>query len=240
MLASDAPATTAALLDAVLERPEAANADRYAACLRQGSPGLAPALASHGFDVAIYRYLTMPPRRFPPRRAVVRGWTADDVDPLVRVFSRAYADPHDVRAFAPGGTDAEWLDYLMGLVAGPGCGDMVRSASFVSTSDAGEPDAAILSTMLSRDTGHIAQIAVDPAAQGRGLATELIERAVTALAERQFRQVTLLVSDENRKAARIYARLGFRERGAFVVALNRQPRRLSSVALATGGASTRR
>jgi ribosomal protein S18 acetylase RimI-like enzyme len=52
--------------------------------------------------------------------------------------------------------------------------------------------------------------------------------------------MTLMVSSENREAAALYETLGFRDRADFVVAVNRQPRRSTSVALATGGANTRR
>jgi ribosomal protein S18 acetylase RimI-like enzyme len=169
-----------------------------------------------------------------------RHWRADDLDPVIRLLQRAYPDGQEVRAFAPNGTAEEWADYVTGLVIGPGCGRMSRAASFVlSGPDAGEVEAAVLATELGPGTGHIAQVAVDPTARRRGVGTALLVRTIEAFAAAGCERVTLLVSEANQRAAAIYERLGFRDSAAFVVAVNRQPRRLTSVALMTGGASTR-
>jgi ribosomal protein S18 acetylase RimI-like enzyme len=86
-------------------------------------------------------------------------------------------------------------------------------------------------------TGHIAQVAVDPGMQGRGVGARLVTGAMAAFAAGGFSRVTLLVSEENHRAVGLYTGLGFRNRASFVVALNRQPRRLSRVAPAVGGAN---
>jgi ribosomal protein S18 acetylase RimI-like enzyme len=240
LLSADTPAVTAALVDAVLSSPQAETAAMHAVCVRDAAPGVREVLAAQGFDVVTYRYLSAKARSFPSAGIQARTWRADDLDPVVQLLRRAYPDRTEVRAFAPRGSEDEWSDYVAGLVAGPGCGRMAPSASFVAPGAGGRLDAAILCTALGPGTGHIAQVAVDPSARGRGMGTALVQQAVHALAARAFTDVTLLVSDANPRAARIYARLGFRDRSAFVVAVNRQPRRLTSVALATGGASTRR
>jgi ribosomal-protein-alanine N-acetyltransferase len=64
---------------------------------------------------------------------------------------------------------------------------------------------------------------VDPDRQGTGLGAELIRQTVGVLAARGFERVTLLVSAANVRAQALYSHFGFRERGAFVVAVNRAP-----------------
>jgi len=245
---------TRALVEAILASPEAESADVFAFCVRHGVPDLGRVLRDQGFDTAAYRYLIAEPLHTSRPDAVAapaaagpqepapgaRLWRFDDVDALVRLCARAYADPDEIRAFAPRGTYGEWRDYVAGLLAGPGCGALVPSASLVIPNSRGGLDAALLATDLGEGTGHIAQVAVDPGARGRGLATGLVQQAKRILASSGFARVTLLVSSANERAARIYDRSSFRDQGAFLVAVNRHPRRLTNFALAIGGTSTRR
>ena len=53
-------------------------------------------------------------------------------------------------------------------------------------------------------------------------------------------RATLLVSAANSRALALYETEGFQPRASFVAARRYQPRRFTSVALATGGVSTRR
>ena len=82
-------------------------------------------------------------------------------------------------------------------------------------------------------------------ARGLGLGRALMLTAMSAVAHAGFTRMTLLVDAHNVAATRMYAELGFEDQAAFVVGVARQrrarqPRRSKSVALATGGASTRR
>jgi ribosomal protein S18 acetylase RimI-like enzyme len=231
---------TERLLDAILATSDAASARAHVVCVRDAAPDLRVALGRRGFDALNYRYLSVKPMFRAAEASPGREWRQDDFEPLARLCARAYPGDADVRAFAPLGTEAEWRDYVFGLLAGPGCGTLVPSATFVVDAPSrGELAAAIITTDLGLGTGHIAQVAVDPDARRLGLGTELVGRALGELALHGYRRATLLVSAANAPAMRLYSRLGFRNRAAFVVGVNRQPRRLTSVALATGGASTR-
>jgi ribosomal protein S18 acetylase RimI-like enzyme len=243
MLVAETAGAAAALVDAILRSPAAARASIAALCCRASAPGLGPALARAGFATAPYRYLEAPVQ---PAAAVdvpfrLRPWHMGDVEPFVTLCARAYDDADDVRAFAPRGLDVEWVDYVRGLLATPACGRFRPDLSVMADLDGTRRLAgAVLATELSHGTAHLAQVAVDPSARGRGLGTALVARAVADAASQGFSRATLLVAASNRRAASIYERLGFRDRAEFVVAVCRQPRRLTSVALETGGASTRR
>jgi ribosomal protein S18 acetylase RimI-like enzyme len=146
-----------------------------------------------------------------------------------------------VRAFAPSGSAEEWRDYVQSLMTGPGCGWFRPELSFAVPS--GEPGVlagAVFVTDVGLETAHVAQVVVDPVARGRGQATALVHTALEAAADRGYARMTLLVSAANAAAAAVYARLGFRDRAAFVVATRVQPTLSTSDGLMTGGESTRR
>lgn len=251
MLVAETRDATVALVNGVLASPQAAAARSHALCVREGAPGLRQVLGGRGFSVATYRYLSAPigiGRELPPG---VRPWRTSDVAPTARLCARAYARSKDVRAFAVHGTPVEWQDYTEGLVMRPGCGQFLPDASFVvdvppsrEASALVEPnaeiDGAIVTTDLGAGTAHVAQIAVDPLARGLGFGRALMTAAMARAATRGLVRMTLLVAEANAPAVRLYEELGFRDQATFVVAVCRQPRRSTSVALATGGASTRR
>jgi ribosomal protein S18 acetylase RimI-like enzyme len=246
VLTARTAAVTEALVGAILESPEAQRADAYCVCVPQATPALAESLAAHGFDLVPYRYLVLAlegataggvqmTRRASPSASAPRTpelgpvrshpFHLSDLPALVQLFGCAYPQWDDVRAFAPLGSEEEWSEYANSLVAGPGCGRIVIDASRVINSTGGRLDAAIIATDLGLGTGHIAQIAVDPDQQGRGFGAELVRQSIEVLARRGFARVTLLVSDVNTRARALYAAFGFRETDAFLVAVNRQPRR---------------
>jgi ribosomal protein S18 acetylase RimI-like enzyme len=240
MFVADAPDVTAALVDAILGSVEAAGAAIGTVCVRDGAPGLAEALGSRGFDVCAYGYRSAPVAHWVAHPLPVSSWRPADLDRMADLCRRAYRDAPGVRAFAPLDTPEEWREYVGGLAIGLGCGRLMADASFTVRREGSDRfDAAILTTNLGPGTAHIAQLVVDPDARGRGVAAALVAAVMDAVLPLGFRQVTLLVAEDNDPAVRIYDRFEFQERASFVVAANRQPRRLRSVALATGGARTR-
>jgi ribosomal protein S18 acetylase RimI-like enzyme len=92
-----------------------------------------------------------------------------------------------------------------------GCGDPVPSASFLARDNVNGVSGFVLATQISPGHAHLAQIAVSPAMQGRGLGRFFLQRALVALAEKGFRTVSLIVSGANRKAYALYESLGFQE-----------------------------
>jgi ribosomal-protein-alanine N-acetyltransferase len=73
-------------------------------------------------------------------------------------------------------------------------------------------------TALSESTVHLAQVAVHPRMQGRGLAGALVVDSCSAARAKGFEHATLLVDQANQRARALYARLGFTERARFVAA----------------------
>lgn len=241
MLVARDAATTRALLGSLLASDEARDADHLAMCVREpAAPGLAAALSAEAFDAVPYRYLARPTGG--RSGAGVRPWQMADYEQSAELIGRAYRASRDIRPFALNGSADDWRDYVATIVAGPGCGQFCPDSSFVTPAlaDPTDPSGVVLTTEIAPGIAHIAQVAVDPANQTRGLGRLLCQAALSAAAARGNHLMTLLVADSNARALALYASLGFTPRAAFLAGVRRQPRRSTSVACATGGASTRR
>ena len=108
----------------------------------------------------------------------------------------SFSDPWRLGQFIEelGKTDADWLVALDdGLVVG------------------------YVGLQMMVDEGHIVNLAVAPAARGRGIGSALLARALEAASERGARLVTLEVRENNLEAERLYRRYGFE-------AVGRRPR----------------
>jgi ribosomal-protein-alanine N-acetyltransferase len=68
--------------------------------------------------------------------------------------------------------------------------------------------------LLLADDGHVATVAVDPARQGRGIATRLLVELVRAALTLGANQLTLEVRVSNTRAQSVYRRFGFAPAGA--------------------------
>jgi ribosomal protein S18 acetylase RimI-like enzyme len=61
-----------------------------------------------------------------------------------------------------------------------------------------------------REHGHVADIVVSERAEGRGVASRLLAEAEVWARKQSFDWLTISVFDENRRAAGLYERIGFR------------------------------
>ena len=141
---------------------------------------------------------------------------------MAALCDAAYRQQPGIRAFAPGGTSAEWQQYIETIVAGTGCGWFLPESSVVVVDPAdgrrdGRLAGGIMLTDLGTGVAHIAQLAVHPAARGRGLARRLVATAL-AEASRFYERASLLVASSNAPAVRLYESLGFVDHASFVVA----------------------
>jgi ribosomal protein S18 acetylase RimI-like enzyme len=224
------------LLDQIAGAAAEAGATRVVFCVRHATPVLRDLLGERGFVVDAYRYLSRSlaaPTRLPFQ---LRAWRNHDAA-MARLCARAYRAAPGVRAFALDDTPEAWDEYIRGLTTTPGCGRFAAELSGV-IEGAGQLDAGVMVTRLGPGTLHIAQLAVDPTARGRGLGRSLVDAVEAAGVADGARDITLLVSSGNTPAVSLYQTRGFRDRASFVVAM-RQPILSTSLALEMGGASTR-
>ena len=146
-------------------------------------------------------------------------WTDNRLPAAATLLGRSYTLDDPARPFARGGRPHEWLEYVTQLVTKSACGTFLPSASFVAPGTASATiDGVTLMTRLTPDTAHVAQIAVAPEARGRGLARQLLTASLGAAHAAGCARATLLVSERNAIAGRLYEDLGFEEVTAFVSA----------------------
>jgi len=99
--------------------------------------------------------------------------------------------------------------FLRNIVNFPGCGSFQHEASFVALAPSGSVLGCVIATRVAPDTGHIAQLCASRDWLGRGLGYELLRRSMLALQSGGCREVSLTVTESNRQAQRLYARMGF-------------------------------
>jgi ribosomal protein S18 acetylase RimI-like enzyme len=223
LVASSRPVTSA-LLDRLLA--DAAAAEGSACFIRNRAPGLSDALAARGFEVEHFLYLSRPLTAGDARSAAgfsspATAWSDRDFVGAANLLQASYSTASG-RHFAPSGTLGEWAKYLSGVVQQAGCGLIDREATRIQL-DGGRLQALALVTSIHPHTAHLAQLAVHPDARGCGVATRLVREALAHAAGTGRTTMTLLVGEHNERARRLYASLGFTERGTFIAARTPRP-----------------
>lgn len=179
---------------------------------------LASVLCARGYAVDRFLYLHRTLSPDDDRAAAgVRPWTALDREATARVCAAAYAGDATSRRFALDGRCDQWLEYLDQLTAHDACGTPMPSASL---RDDGPGDAAgvLLMTRIADRTAHMAQVAVGPWVQQRGLGARLVEQGLAAARRAGCERVSLLVAESNLRARRLYQSTGFQASAEFLSA----------------------
>lgn len=235
-------AAGAELLDAILASPEASGAQGAMVFVPVSQGWLAEILTERGFAVRPFRYLARTLDGLAGVPPAAQPTVAARFTELATLLSHAYPGADPARPFAPRGTWDEWVDYTTQLVKQIGCGVLVPECCVLEAGPTGVPGllGAVLTTQLSAHTGHLAQVAVDPAFQRHGIGARMVRTALARLRGHGHTQATLLVADDNLSAAGMYARLGFVETGRFLSAWRPQPTRSTMAACSTGGVRTLR
>lgn len=229
--AADSQHATTALVEGVFADPASQAARRVTFFAFTDAPGIAAALRARSLTVDRYWYLRRDLVGRPGAHALdVCEWRMAHVPATAALLQRAF-EQHDLsRPFAPEGTDAEWRQYVAGLVTGTGCGRLLPAACCAISTEPDCLSAVALVTRIGPQTAHLAQLAVDPAMRGRHLGATLVEAACRAAARAGCTQLTLLVGGRNHAARALYARAGFEPVASFISAGGRYPRRSTSVA----------
>jgi ribosomal protein S18 acetylase RimI-like enzyme len=230
-LVAESGAATRSLLDGVLHGGQQTGASATACFVLDRAVGLAGALEEHGFGVERFLYLSLPlaetrglkhPHYEPSANdsssagasaLACDAWRDGDLEQVAALLDASY-ETDAGRHFAPTGN---WEKYTTGLVEQAGCGVFDTTLTRVVRGDAGLRG-VILVTTVSPTTAHIAQIAVHPDWRGRGFASHLLREAAGRSARVGKTELTLLVSEQNEPARRLYASLGFTQKATFLAA----------------------
>jgi ribosomal protein S18 acetylase RimI-like enzyme len=229
---SSSEAVSARMLDAILTPEALAAVDAVTFFAYTNAPDIAPALRSRGLSVDRYWYFGRDLDRGTGQSLLpqTRRWRLDDVPATAQLLRRAYEQPSEARPFAPRGTWEEWLDYVVQMTGSSGCGSLIAEACVALPAGPDRLSGVAIVTRIGVGVGHIAQLAVDPSMQGRGLGASLLEAACAAAERADCRRVTLLVGGRNERARRLYEGAGFRTGESFLAAGTFQPLRPSRAA----------
>lgn len=220
------------LLDHILRAPEAEAAQDIACFVYPQTAGLLSALERRRFAIVDFCYLTAGTTQLSEQTHAADGcvepFRAVPGPTAVRLLARSYAGVPVARWFAPHGRLEEWAQYVGQLMHTSSCGIFLPEASFGLTHDH-QLTGLVLTTQLSGTMAHVAQVAVDPLSRGQGHGRRLVVAAARAARGVGCESVSLLVADDNEPAKRLYASLGFVERGRFLSARRSPLRRTLSI-----------
>lgn len=132
------------------------------------------------------------------------------------VISRAYAGHVDSEINAHYRTVPAATRFVYDLVRFPGCAAFHQQASYLAFDlITGQIAGISLSSFISEDVAHIAELCVVPKFQGIGLGYELLRRSIEMLRKAGARRISVTVTSSNFGAVRLYTRCGFRQTRRF-------------------------
>jgi ribosomal protein S18 acetylase RimI-like enzyme len=145
-----------------------------------------------------------------PPRLHIRRWAEQDYQPAAGVITAAYRGHIDSEINDQYRTNAGSIRFLNNIVRFPGCGVFDTDSSFVVTHQASsEPVGLILCSRVKEDVGHVTQICLVPEYRGLRLGENLLACTHHALFKRNFRLLSLTVTEANTRAVDLYRRLRF-------------------------------
>jgi ribosomal protein S18 acetylase RimI-like enzyme len=207
------------LLDAVLTEAQAHPTNDRVECQTLFSTAAEAdgRFARAGFLSRVRHYLLRPldsALAVPGHRWKVRALKREDLAPAAQIIHASHRGSLDAALNLTYATPGYCRGFVETLVLRAGCGRFDPDASFLAEGPTG-PAGVILSSHLSRTNGHVCQVSVAPEAQGRGLGEVLMTSALDAFHREGLATASLSVTFDNRRAYRLYERLGFRLRKEF-------------------------
>lgn len=149
-----------------------------------------------------------------PARFRLRPFRREDIPAAARLIHRSHEGSLDAALNLTYTTPALCRGFVETLVLRSGCGRFDSEASFLADGGDGALG-VVLASDLSRTNGHLCQVSVSPAAQGRGLGRLLVAEALRAFRDRGLASASLSVTVDNRVAYGLYEQMGFRLRREF-------------------------
>ena len=140
----------------------------------------------------------------------LRLWSDQEYQSAAAVITASYrghvdADINDQYRSLSGS-----LRFLNNIVRFPGCGVFDPRASYlVFQKSTRTLVGLILCSQVRADVGHITQVCVLPEYRSTGLGEALLATTTKKLQERNFRSISLTVTEANARAIALYQRIGF-------------------------------
>jgi len=146
-----------------------------------------------------------------------RQWKQGDFEQAARVIHRSYRGKHDSRINSQYQTVQGCAELMTILTDHFWCGDFLPDMSFVGVRSSGALAGVLIASRVSSGIGHIGQISVHPAHQGKGIGRRMIEMSLSEFRRRAYKAVSLAVTTANTGAFHLYESIGFRTIHTFPV-----------------------
>ncbi len=151
-----------------------------------------------------------------PEGLTLQQWSTALYQPAGELIHVAYREHLDAGINDQYRTLHGSLRFLHNIVRFPGCGVFDAEASWVLRETAtGALKGMVLCSRVREDVGHITQLCIVPELRQKGLGRMLLRHAAVNLKERNFRALSLTVTEANRSAVRLYQEMGFGVRHRF-------------------------
>ncbi len=145
-----------------------------------------------------------------PPELEIRPWREQDYQSAAGLITAAYRSHVDSEINDQYRTLTGSLRFLNNIVRFPGCGVFDPDASFVAVHKASRTNIGmILTSSVKQDVGHVTQVCLLPEYRSQGIGEALIAATRNELRNRNFRMLSLTVTEANRRAVALYLRLGF-------------------------------
>ena len=193
-------------------------------CVGIGNDGSDALVRERGFErlERSYMLLDLGPEEERSRSAElsdisIRPWRQRDFDQAARVVHRSYRGKHDSRVNSQYKTVQGCAELLTILTDHFWCGDFLREASVAAVRPTGALAGVLIASRVASGVGHLGQISVHPAHQGRGIGRRMIETSLSEFRRRAYKSVSLAVTTANTSAFHLYESCGFRTIHTFPV-----------------------
>ena len=176
----------------------------------------APPFVDEGFSRYQRLFMTLPLNAVePPSRPLspeieLRPWREQDYQVAAGLITTAYrghvdSDINDQYRSLSGS-----LRFLNNIVRFPGCGIFDPGASYLAYHKPSRTSVGmILTSRVKEDVGHVTQVCLMPGYRSQGIGEALIAQTRQELRRRDFRCLSLTVTEANNRAVALYQRLGF-------------------------------
>jgi ribosomal protein S18 acetylase RimI-like enzyme len=149
-------------------------------------------------------------RRREPPDVVIRPWQEADFPYAARIIHESYRGEYDSRINSQYRTEEGCAELLSIMTDHIWCGDFLPHSSRVAIDCAKNQRVGILiASRVSAGVGHIGQISLLPAYQGRGVGRRMMGAALSDFEQRGFSRISLAVTRENTAAYHLYRSCGF-------------------------------
>ena len=140
----------------------------------------------------------------------IRPWVEQEYQSAAAVITAAYRGHVDAEINDQYRTLSGSLRFLNNIVRFPGCGVFdPQSSCLVFQKSTRTLIGLILCSQVRSDVGHITQVCVLPEYRSSGLGEALLAATTRKLRERNFRSISLTVTEANSRAIELYKRIGF-------------------------------